>query len=196
MIDLQQTVRGWHLASHPPVGDPVWVASYTDSATCKALTLFGIPTAVIFGVEGDEDSAVRVGEEDELGGESGDLSALGRPRWARRSCRSPYPIPGRAWRRRGEDARIAASASRSTSTRRSRDRGYGRSEVRSYRWPCPGPSRPSRRRRTSPVRSVPRPSATSRAWARRIRPPGSGPSRTGPAPASRTSRAVAGSDPG
>jgi hypothetical protein len=27
--------------SHPPVRDPVWVASYTDSATCKAVTPFG-----------------------------------------------------------------------------------------------------------------------------------------------------------
>ena len=35
MIDLQQTVRGWRLASHPPVGDPVWVAAATISRRIK-----------------------------------------------------------------------------------------------------------------------------------------------------------------
>ena len=169
----------WSPASvrnHPAVEELVWVASYTDSATCKAVTPFGFRLPGKIGVEGDEDSAVRGGIEDELGGESGDLPALGDLARPRRSCRSPYPIPGRAWRRTRGSRRIAASVSGSTSTRRSRDRGCGRSGVPSYRWPCPGPSRPFRRRRTSPVRSGPRPSATSRAWARRSRPPGSGPS--------------------
>jgi hypothetical protein len=37
----------------------------------------GGPTALVSGVEGDEDSAIRRGEEDELSVESGDLSGFG-----------------------------------------------------------------------------------------------------------------------
>ena len=56
---------GWHndtpagVTSHVPGEDPAWTAAYTDWATCKAMTPFG-SAAVIIGVEGDEDSAVRV----------------------------------------------------------------------------------------------------------------------------------------
>ena len=45
------------LRSHCPASDPVWVASYTDSATCKAVTPFVDCLTVV----GNEDAAVREG---------------------------------------------------------------------------------------------------------------------------------------
>ena len=53
MTSWPASILCWPIWSRPvseitvPNRDPVWVAAYTDSATCKALTRLRIPTALI-----------------------------------------------------------------------------------------------------------------------------------------------------